>query len=42
MVGPEYLVLGVILAVVAAWMLYVYFDKSGRSRPFWTKFLPGL
>jgi hypothetical protein len=29
------------LIVAGAWMLHSTFEASGRSRPFWTKFLPG-
>lgn len=39
--GPEYLALGVVAIVLGAFMLHLYFDRSGRSKPFAYKLLPG-
>lgn len=39
--GKEYLYAGAVLFVLGAWCLFKYYEGSGRSRPFLTKFLPG-
>lgn len=39
--GDLWLVLGVALIIAGSLMLHGYFDRSGRSRPWVTKLLPG-
>ena len=39
--GHEYLVIGVVLLIIGSWLIHCYYEKSGRSRPFIAKALPG-
>lgn len=39
--GHEFLVLGVALVIVGAFLIHCYYDRSGRAKPFLLRFLPG-